>query len=385
MAGLRLRRVFGKASFPSLRPLAFLLLPFAVLWADPEPVRSVLADGEGLREWQGRRSAVFGRWLQALGDPGPERVPPGAPEVLETFVTPEFKATLYRQRTGPQAWQRVLLMEPVGVVGKVAGVVVPFYDPDRMCGYDLRTKQRLGPERSSAMFGLHLVGQGYVVAAVEAYPFNLLTAEEQKAAKGGMGVWRDAAARLAQRAPGWTGMGKLTHDTRLAADLLAASAHVDPRRLAVMGHSLGGKMAFYAGCLDSRFKAVVASDFGIAWDSTNWGDAWYFGAKLKAMRADGLSHEQLLALAAPTSFFLIAGQYDSQAVSGPYLVEARKVHVLYGKADSVEMFDHHSGHQPSWDALKAAYVWLARQTEMPRPDFAYLDQLAREQAKAGTK
>ena len=224
--------------------------------------------------------------------------------------------------------------------------------------------------------------QGYVVAAVEAYPFNLLTPVEQVASKGGMGVWRDAAAKLAKQHPQWTGMGKLTHDTRLAAEVLRGHEAVDSTRIAVMGHSLGGKMAFYAGCLDPRFKAVVASDFGIAWDSTNWGDAWYFGSKLKAIRADGLSHEQLLACAAPTSFFLIAGQYDSQAASGPLLDAARKVHVLYGKEDAVAMFDHHTGHQPSWDALKSAYLWLARKMDMPRPDFTYLDELAREQAKS---
>jgi len=252
-----------------------------------------------------------------------------------------------------------------------------------MCGYDLKTKAKLGPERNTAFFGLHLVQQGYVVAAVEAYPFNLLTPVEQAASKGGMGVWRDAAAKIAKQHPQWTGMGKLTHDTRLAAEVLRGSASVDPERIAVMGHSLGGKMAFYAGCLDPRFKAVIASDFGIAWDSTNWGDAWYFGSRLKAMRADGLTHEQLLACAAPTSFFLIAGQYDSQAASGPILDAARRVHVLYGKDDAVEMFDHHTGHQPSWDSLKSAYLWLARKMDMPRPDFTYLDGLAREQAKAG--
>ena len=336
-----------------------------------------VADGPKLGDGKGGRE----KWRLALGSPRSTFGQAGAAELVESFDTPDFRAQLFRQRTGPETWQRILLLKPLRLEGRTAGVVVPFYDPDRMCGYDLQTKQRLGPERNTAFFGLHLVRQGYVVSAVEAYPFNLLTTAEQKASKGGMGVWRDAAAKLARQEPGWTGMGKLTHDTLLAADLLATDAQVDPARLAVMGHSLGGKMAFYAGCLDPRFKAIVASDFGLAWDASNWGDAWYFGDKLKAMRADGLSQEQLLSVYAPP-FFLIAGQYDSEATCGPLLDAARKTREITGRSGGIEIFDHHSGHQPTWPSLKAAYAWLARRMDMPAPDFAHLDELAREQAKS---
>ena len=368
-----------------LRSLIFALVVLAGSLHAESP-RPLLAAGEGLDEWKAKREGLQARWEAALGSPTKADMlePLGVyhADIVEIFFTPEFQGILMRQRTSLYTWQRILLMLPLRLKERTAGVVVPFYDPDRVCGYDLKTKTRLAPDRNSACFGLHLVQQGYVVAAVEAYPFNVLTPAEQAASKGGRGVWRDAAAKLAKQHPQWTGMGRLTHDTRLAADALRGSDFVDPARVAVMGHSLGGKMAFYAGCLDPRFKAVVASDFGVAWDSTNWADAWYFGSRLKAMRADGLSHEQLLALAAPTSFFLIAGQYDSQEASWPYLAEARKVHLLYGKEDGIEMFDHHTGHQPSWDSLKSAYLWLARKMDMPRPDFAFLDGLAREQAKA---
>lgn len=335
----------------------------------------------GLTAGSGKSPDWQAKWGQALGESaGFAAIREPAAELVESFETPDFQGRLFRQRTGPETWQRVLLMRPRGLRGKAAGVVVPFYDPDRMCGYDMRSKQRLGPERNTAFFGLHLVRQGYVVAVVEAYPFNLLTPAEQAAAKGGMGVWRDAATKLSRMAPGWTGMGKLTHDTRLAADLLAADPQVDAARLGIMGHSLGGKMAFYAGCLDSRFKAIVASDFGLAWDSSNWGDPWYFGDKLKAMRADGLSQEQLLAGSA-ASFFLIAGQYDSEAVASPLLEAARKARASPGRDDGLVIFDHRSGHQPTWPSLKAAYGWLALRLEMPAPDLGFMDELAREQVR----
>lgn len=348
-----------------------------------EPVRPLLAPGAGMDDWAKQRLDWQRRWAEAMGSPASPSFG-GAPpaELVEAFETDDFKAQLFRQRTGRETWQRVLLIKPRQLAGRTAGVVVPFYEPDRMCGYDLRTKQRLGPERNTAFFALHLVRLGYVVAAVEAYPFNLLTPAEQKASQGGMGVWRDAAAKLARSEPRCTGMGKLTHDTRMAAYLLAADPQVDASRLGVMGHSLGGKMAFYAGSVDPRFRAIVASDFGLAWDSSNWGDAWYFGEKLKAMRAQGLSHEQLLAVTS-TPFFLIAGQYDSESSAGPMIEEARKVRALEGKGDTLAMFDHRSGHQPTWPSLKAAYAWLAGQLAMPPPDFAHLDELAGAQAKAG--
>lgn len=366
-----------------LNPLLLLLVltattPASAAETAPAPVLPAGADAAA---WSAERTRLLARWEAALGSPGRLDYTPEQ-KIIDRFTTPDFRAIVYLQRTG-DSWQKVLLAIPLGWQRPTAGVVVPFYDPDRMCGYDLKTKARLGPERNTAYFALHLVRQGYVVAACEAYPFNLLTTEEQAVSKGGMGAWRAAAAKLAQQRPEWTGTGKLTYDTRKAIDLLAASGYADPARLALMGHSLGGKMAFYAGCLDPRVRATVASDFGIGWDFTNWQDDWYFGKRLKSIRADGLAHQQLLACMAPRAFFLIAGQYD-HAGSRPYLDEARKAHALCGaEPDAVAMFDHHSGHQPSWDSLRAAYVWLARQTGMPKPDLAFLDAMASEQAKAG--
>ncbi|NBN94587.1 MAG: hypothetical protein EBV31_02995 [Verrucomicrobia bacterium] len=115
-----------------------------------ETPKPLLAPGEGIDAWKTKREALLARWEQALGSRGnsdPRVLEDYRAEPVEIFITSEFKGVLLRQRTGPDTWQRVLLMEPLKLKGRTAGVVVPFYDPDRMCGYDLKTKARLGPER----------------------------------------------------------------------------------------------------------------------------------------------------------------------------------------------------------------------------------------------
>jgi hypothetical protein len=175
--------------------------------------------------------------------------------------------------------------------------------------------------------------------------------------------WRVAAEQVLQDNPNWTGMGKLVWDTWLATDLLLSQPDVDRERVLIMGHSLGGKMAFYNGCLDQRINAIIASDFGIGWDFTNWQDPWYLGEKVKGPNVP-LAHHQLLALHAPRSFLLIAGHYDGPA-SWQYLNAVRPIYALYERSDALGCYDHGTGHQPTEEAMRLAYRWLAEQFGLP--------------------
>ena len=131
-----------------------------------------------------------------------------------------------------------------------------------------------------------------------------------------------------------------------------------------MGHSLGGKTAFYSGALDERIKAVIASDFGIGFSFSNWEDPWYLGAKVRD-RNLGVRHHELLALTAPRPFLLIAGQCDKRE-SWQYLREAGKVYSLYGCEHALGMFNHADGHTPTEESLRIAYEWLAEQFDLGR-------------------
>ena len=172
----------------------------------------------------------------------------------------------------------------------------------------------------------------------------------------GTGPWPRVGAAFSRDWPDWTGIGKLTFDTRLLVDLLCADKRVDADRIGIIGHSLGGKMAFYAGCLDRRIRVIVASDFGIGWTQTNWSDVWYWGARADEMRAAGASHADLLSLSGGKPFCLIAGKYDD-ADSGAIL---RTAQGYEGSPEKLKLVRHGTGHRPPPAATEEGYRFLDR-------------------------
>jgi predicted esterase len=312
-----------------------------------------------LELWEREREKLRKRWDALLGAPSFGDFDRTA-RVVDRFEQPDYEGTVFKQPTGPETRATLLLMEPRRVrLSPRPGAVIPFYHPDPMAGYDLKTHHPKH-ERPVTEFGRHLVQQGYVVVCTEAFPFN--TVPEPKDNKG-FAWWQAGAEKLLRDNPHWTGIAKLAWDTSRALDLLLSRPDMDKERILVMGHSLGGKMAFYTGVLDERVKAIIGSDFGIGWKFTNWDAPWYLGDRIKRPGFT-LAHHQLLALHAPRSFLLIGGQADRPA-SWQYIQEAQKVYKLCGKEDAVGFFDHASGHAPTDGSLRLAYRWLAEQSDLP--------------------
>ena len=271
-------------------------------------------------------------------------------ERTKTYDIDGFTVEEYRQANGPDTWQRVLLAVPKAARGKLPAVVAPFYFPEAMLGFDPATGEKLTKYAEIAYLS-DLVKRGYVVASAEAYH---LTYDRAGAPTDDWSKWRHAGERLLHDYPEWTGIGKLTFDTRLVIDLVAADPRVDAGRIGITGHSLGGKMAFYAGCLDPRIKVIVASDFGIGWDQTNWKDVWHWGEKLAAARGEGLDHAGLLSLAHGKPFCLIAGKFDD-ATSGETM---RRAAGYEGHPERLKLVNHATGHRPPRDATQAGYEFL---------------------------
>ncbi len=286
-------------------------------------------------------------WITLLGE-GEDFNP--SLSYICTYETADIKIDLYNQANGPGTYQRLMLAYPADGAGPFPGIAVPFYFPEAMLGFDPATGEELPFYRGITML-TDLAKRGYGAVCADAYH---LTYVAQDRSREDFNRWRVAAEALREREPGLTGMGKLVADTRLLLDFLEADPRIDSARLGIAGHSLGGKMAFYTGCLDRRVKAILASDFGMPWDSTNWNDSWYWGAMVEDLRKARLDHTDLLGCGGGVPFCLLAGKYD-----GPDSLAMMRAADGYDDCpEKLRYIWHDGGHRPTAEALAAGYRFL---------------------------
>ncbi len=176
-------------------------------------------------------------------------------------------------------------------------------------------------------------------------------------------LWRDRgersyeeqAERFISGHPGSKGMAKMLFDAMRAVDVLERLDIVDSGRIGTVGHSLGGKEAFYLGAFDDRVKVIVSNEGGIGIDFSNWDDPWYLGREIHNF---GHEHHELLALCAPKPFLLIGGDFADGTRSIPYMEAVRPVYELYGKPGNLALFNHGSGHNVTPEAAQHTYRWI---------------------------
>ena len=294
-------------------------------------------------------NAVINQWCSKLGVPS-EPVIPGERQLLARYSFADFDVELYSQPNGHGRSQRLMMTFPKNITALCPAVAVPFYFAEAMLGFDPATGE-VHPRYSQYPIMADLARRGYITASADAYH---LTYIHQERPLEGFDRWRAAAEALRGEHPGWSGMGKLVSDTRLMVDALAEDSRVDSARIGIAGHSLGGKMAFYTGCLDHRIRAILASDFGIGWDQTNWRDIWYWGDRVDDLIAEGMDHAQLLGAAAPKPFCLIAGKFDNM---DSWDMMCRAPGYVHGDG-RLKIINHATGHMPPREALEEGYAFL---------------------------
>lgn len=290
-------------------------------------------------------------WLNLIGSP--ESWYDFTPVVIRrnTYDYDDFTCEYYEQQNGPDTHQRVMMLVPKQPSSPRPAVVVPFYFPEAMLGEEPDTREQL-PNYAGIEMMRHLVKRGFITVSAEAY--HLTYVPDLTLDRNDFQRWARSAAKLNADHPHWSGVGKLVSDTRLLIDMLCSDKRVDSDRIGIAGHSLGGKMAFYTGCIDARIKVILTSDFGILWNQTNWSDAWYWGKeRVAAFEAEGIDHASLLKASNCKPFALLAGNYDNEN-SLPLLQKAGY------NDDSCRLcfINHATGHRPPSWALNKGYDFL---------------------------
>ncbi len=274
-------------------------------------------------------------------------------KLIKKYSFDEFDGELYLQSNGilPNGqilYQEVFVALPKNLEKskKLPAIAVPFYHYNWTLGMNVETGEKI--KNKTAILS-DLVKRGYIGATAVAYHLTYLPNSKDEGT-----AWEDASNALLKDNPNWSGMGKLIDDTKRVIDLLCEDCRVNSDKLAIAGHSLGGKMAFYTGCLDDRIKAIMVSDFGLLWDQTNWEDNWYWGNKVFELKKQGLTNMDLLSLVAPKPICVIAGYYDDDnTIKALYDIKE----YTYCR-QNMFVIEHATGHKPPKYTLDAGYGFL---------------------------
>ncbi len=278
--------------------------------------------------------------------------------LVRKFDWPECDGELYLQANGPGTFQQVLLTFPKKFEGKIPGIVVPYYQPDQMIARNFDTGEDIKGQLPVA-FMRHFAERGWASMSSETYHKNYIPDLKVK----DFSRWTIISKKFYSEWPTWNCMAKKVFDTRLATDLLVSDPRVDPERIGICGHSLGGQGSFYSGLLDERIKAVVASDFGMRFDQTHWESPWYWGLILNDARRRGLDNNQLIAIGGGKPLCIISGKTDDSTSQ----TEILSTHVYDEYPDDFLFLNHQCAHRPPMYILETAYRFLDRKlNEYPR-------------------
>ena len=270
-------------------------------------------------------------WAQLLGL-SPHQPRPPTIHILKQFRESTWSGQLLNLNTS-----RILVMEPVRKpAGRLPVVIVPYYDVDSPAGENLGGHRSGGGVRAFARLA---VQRGFMAVAIRWF------------GEGDGEGYDEAVLNLARQHPGLTGLGQWITEAQSLVDYLVTRPDIDPSRIGIIGHSLGGKMALYAAAFDPRIAVVVSSEPGISLNFSNYEAFWYLG-KNRPLQRD---QQELLALIAPRPFLLIAGESSDGQKSWPYLQSAQPA---YPNRQYLGMFNHRQGHTPTAQSVHHAMDWL---------------------------
>jgi dienelactone hydrolase len=308
---------------------------------------------ETLADWNVRRDHILAHFQEVAGKlPGGERRVPLDVQVTTTIKEAGFtrKKISFATETGDRVPAWLLLPDPVRMPAARFPAMLCLHQTIAI-GKD--EPAGLGSNRELA-YARELAERGYVTLAPD-YP--------------NFGEYKINVYNL-----GYTSatMKAIWNNLR-AVDLLCDLHEVDPSRIGVIGHSLGGHNAIFTALFDVRIKAVVSScgfnafPFYYKGNIAGWSHQGYmpslrahFGLDLKRVPFD---FPELIAALAPRAFFTSSPLHDANfEVEGvrACITAARAVYELEHTPDRLVAIYPDAAHSFPTAARLDAYRFLDR-------------------------
>ncbi len=307
------------------------------------------------QDWSRRRQEISNQWHKMMGE-WPEIITDQKFEIIETTQRENLTQYKVRFKWLPDQYTEGYLLIPEEK-GKKPAVITVFYEPETAIG--------LGkPNRD---FALQMAKKGFVTLSIG-------TSETTKNKTYSLYY---PSINNAQMQP----ISALAYAAANAWNVLANTEGVDSTRIAIAGHSYGGKWAMFASCLYDKFACGVWSDPGIVFDETkgsgvNYWEPWYLGyypppwentwrktgmienAKglYPKLKQEGYDLHELHALMAPRPF-LVSGGSGDQPVRWTSLNHTIAVNKLLGYKNRVAMTNRKE-HSPNKESNEQMYNFL---------------------------
>lgn len=315
-------------------------------------------------EWETRRRDILARTLDVMGEPPAANPPLDARIESRTAVAGyERLKVSYTSVEGERipAW---LLMPPGA--GPFPAVLA-LHETD-VAGKDSVVGLA---GRPYTQYGAELAARGFVVLAPDS-----ITAGERVLPGAGPYV----TAPFDRAHPRWSAMGKMLADHRRGIDYLLSLPGVDPKRIAAIGHSLGGYNTYFLAAFDQRVRAgVVSCGFTplgqgtrpFAWARESW--FVHFSRLAPYLRAGiaPFDFHEVMALAAPRPLFNYSAAKDSIFPDADAIraagAQVGSVYRVLG-ADARFVFRMGDGPHDFPEAVRReAYEWLTRELNATAP------------------
>ncbi len=322
--------------------IASYTLPAVLQFADGRPVATAA-------EWESRRRpellALFREHVYGVSPPRPDNL---------TFRAVEIDR---QALAGAATLKRTAIEFPLG--GETFRFHLTLFVPNRRTGpapvfllLNHRNPDNTDPTRriQSEFWPVeYAVSRGYALAAIN------VADEVDPDRKGATTGVRAFYRRLHPKAAAftWATIGAWAWSGSRGVDYLETDPDLDPRRIAVIGHSRTGKTSLWAAAQDTRFALACVNNAGESGPSLarrNFGETvemitrnfpYWFTPKYATYAKDPstlpVDQHQLVALVAPRGYHGADATEDLHADprgSWLALIEASRVWALYGRASA---------------------------------------------------